>query len=781
MSRQFEKRDKKIQKMTRDGLVEQNLVTGEETRVSQRGQDFNLRQEQPPNVGSEIGQLTGAGRSRRQPQSAQTGTAQSEPQPEIRRDIPLRPDAARDDTGTIGGKRNKAAYRHEYIKSGPAASPVPDSWQAADARVESGTSTPIQPTDADKPAEQEAEAAGYPERLQFTEGAEHSAPSGVSRSASSRQHGTGYSRRFGQEARASPTDGAKQTSVPKPSTAGTTTEAETGASRLQFNHGENAVASPSPNKKTQRLQKRVDTVTAKLEQAREKLPAKNTVKRKRVYDEQKGKARHSLQFEREPLAPGQKRLAAPAAIGKDGARMAAQGVQQQYHRKIYEVEHENVGIAAAHKAELAAESVARTGGRSVRAAYRFHKNAPYRKVEKLERQAGRLNSKLSFQKAAGANGSAISRAAQKRNIKKRYANTYRVTQKAAKQAGVAAKKAGAGIVKSLRSVVTFAVSHPGITGIVAAIVLVVVCFSTMLSSCMNMAVGGLSSAVIGSYTAPDVDIENAGLSYTEWETDLREQIENAETDHSGYDEYRYDVDMGAINHDPYALMAYLTAKYRDFQYSDIEADLQAVFAEQYSLTFTPEVEIRYNDPHDEDDDGDREPYEWHILNIKLEAKPFADVLAGRMDDVETELFDLYIETRGNRQYLINPFTFDWEPYITCLYGWREHPITGARDFHTGLDIGVPLGTPILAGQDGTVTFSGNNGDYGFMVHIDGENGLSSRYAHCSELLVTAGQEVRKGDVIAKVGSTGASTGPHLHLEVIKDGQRLNPIYFAESI
>ncbi len=151
-----------------------------------------------------------------------------------------------------------------------------------------------------------------------------------------------------------------------------------------------------------------------------------------------------------------------------------------------------------------------------------------------------------------------------------------------------------------------------------------------------------------------------------------------------------------------------------------------------------------------------------------------------MDAAQTESYGVYMGTRGNRQYLINPFAFDWEPYISCFHGWRVHPVTGARDNHTGIDIAVAAGTPILAGQDGAVAFSGSNGDYGLMVQIDGENGLSSRYAHCSELLVTVGQEVAKGDVIAKVGSTGMSTGPHLHLEVIKDGVRLNPIFFAES-
>ncbi len=113
-----------------------------------------------------------------------------------------------------------------------------------------------------------------------------------------------------------------------------------------------------------------------------------------------------------------------------------------------------------------------------------------------------------------------------------------------------------------------------------------------------MAAGAFSTALSSSYVADDAEIDGADFSYTAWEMDLRERIDSAETDHAGYDEYRYDVDVSAIAHDPFALMAHLTAKYQDFQYAGVEADLREIFAEQYSLTFTPETETRYNDPGD---------------------------------------------------------------------------------------------------------------------------------------------------------------------------------------
>jgi len=94
--------------------------------------------------------------------------------------------------------------------------------------------------------------------------------------------------------------------------------------------------------------------------------------------------------------------------------------------------------------------------------------------------------------------------------------------------------------------------------------------------------------------------------------------------------------------------------------------------------------------------------------------------------------------------------------------------------HTGLDIAAATGTKIKAAAGGTVTFSGYKGSYGYMTVINHGNGIETYYAHCSKLYVTAGQKVNQGDVIAAVGSTGNSTGPHLHLEIRVNGVAYNP-------
>ena len=155
-----------------------------------------------------------------------------------------------------------------------------------------------------------------------------------------------------------------------------------------------------------------------------------------------------------------------------------------------------------------------------------------------------------------------------------------------------------------------------------------------------------------------------------------------------------------------------------------------------------------------------------------------------MDADQKEICEILLQTKGNRQYVKNVFGTNWLPYVTSYYGYRVHPISGEKNYHTGVDIGMPQGTEILAGHDGTVTLAGNAGGYGLCVAIEGEayegHSLTTKYGHCSQILVSAGQEVKAGDVIAKVGSTGNSTGPHLHLEVLVDGQYRNPLYFADT-
>jgi Membrane proteins related to metalloendopeptidases len=115
--------------------------------------------------------------------------------------------------------------------------------------------------------------------------------------------------------------------------------------------------------------------------------------------------------------------------------------------------------------------------------------------------------------------------------------------------------------------------------------------------------------------------------------------------------------------------------------------------------------------------------------------------------------------------------------ITSPFGWRYHPILKVNKYHNGEDIAVPSGTPVHAADDGVVVVSGWEGGYGNYVAIDHGNGISTGYGHNSRLLVSKGEKVVKGQVISLSGSTGLSTGPHVHFEVRKNGVPIDPIPF----
>jgi len=115
--------------------------------------------------------------------------------------------------------------------------------------------------------------------------------------------------------------------------------------------------------------------------------------------------------------------------------------------------------------------------------------------------------------------------------------------------------------------------------------------------------------------------------------------------------------------------------------------------------------------------------------------------------------------------------------ISSQYGWRIHPILGGRRFHDGVDLACPTGTPIHAADKGLVIYTGWRGGYGRTVLIDHGSGISTMYAHCSRYAVQKGQAVNRGQVIGYVGSTGLSTGPHLHFGLRKYGKPINPMKF----
>ena len=356
---------------------------------------------------------------------------------------------------------------------------------------------------------------------------------------------------------------------------------------------------------------------------------------------------------------------------------------------------------------------------------------------------------------------------QKRLLKRKYAQSAREIVRAEHYSANVLAEIG----KIIRAKLKEAVAKKSFLGVAAILALIIVLFSAGLTSCAAMLSGIQSSYISASYLANESNICDSDLYYTEMETDLQLDINGTEDDYPGYDEYRYHI--GEISHNPYELMAYLSVRYNAFTFAAVKPEIERVFRLQYSLTRTEITETRY--------DGNGDPYEWRILQTTLTVRPLSSVITENLaQGEETERYAVYMQTLGNRQAFGNPFDKAWLSFVSNGYGYRIHPTTGAKDLHRGVDIAMPQGTPIKAAQDGHVTLAGDAGTYGICVVIADYKGYQSRYAHLSTLNVSAGQAVKRGDVIGTVGSTGRSTGPHLHLEVMLDDEYLNPLYFVET-
>ncbi len=139
----------------------------------------------------------------------------------------------------------------------------------------------------------------------------------------------------------------------------------------------------------------------------------------------------------------------------------------------------------------------------------------------------------------------------------------------------------------------------------------------------------------------------------------------------------------------------------------------------------------------------------------------------------------YLKNQKNL-YLATPKGLPIEGKITSAFGLRKNPFTEKTDFHSGVDISAPNGTPIKATADGVVVFSGRTAGNGYLVIIEHGFGYSTLYAHNRLNVVKVGQQVKRGDVIAYSGSTGNATGPHLHYEIWKDGKPVNPLLYVEG-
>ena len=204
-----------------------------------------------------------------------------------------------------------------------------------------------------------------------------------------------------------------------------------------------------------------------------------------------------------------------------------------------------------------------------------------------------------------------------------------------------------------RAVTSFVGAHKGAVAIGVLVVLVVFFFGSCTSSCSSMLVGGFSSILGTSYGSEDTDIRGANEDYTALENQLQRRIDNIESEYPGYDEYRYELDE--IIHGPYELTSYLTAKLQEYTRDSAQAELQALFDGQYTLTTVETVEVRYRTETYTDEDGneyeEEVPYDYYILTVTLKNKTLQAVTASRLTDEQKEIYMATLVNHGNKPYL----------------------------------------------------------------------------------------------------------------------------------
>ena len=364
-----------------------------------------------------------------------------------------------------------------------------------------------------------------------------------------------------------------------------------------------------------------------------------------------------------------------AASGKKGGKpknpgnLAADALSAKAHQSVRNADQDNnSGVEAAHFTEGSAEGAARAGSR-----FQYgRKLRQYKKLERLEKKADKdavdsiFTERMKSDPQAGSN--LFSRWRQKQAIKKEYA--------AAKAGAAAAENTAAGTAKAAKGTASmtekafqFVQSHSHIIIGIAAVGLLVLVIAGSVSSCSVLINGGGNVVLGTSYTAEDEDLKGAETDYTKLEDKLRKQIDRIETDHPGYDEYRYN--LAEIGHNPYELASLLTVEFENYTRSQVQARLQSIFDAQYELKLEEKVEIRtrketrvgysYNPITGTGHTYTYQvtvQYEYKILNVTLLNRGVDYVArnSGLTDD-QLQRYEVTLECRGNRDDLFAGIAF----------------------------------------------------------------------------------------------------------------------------
>ena len=538
------------------------------------------------------------------------------------------------------------------------------------------------------------------------------------------------------------------------------------------------------SKKLEKKQKQAQKAGIKAQKARAKLPKKHEYTLQRVFDEETGKGKYVVVPIDKPK-PFKQESIPKSAMGR------LQNESRNFvHGKVTESEKENSAVEGAHKSEQKAEEL-------FAFVKRQHKSKEQRrraKVAKLEQKQFQKEVGFQYQKFLEENPQMQKKVLQKRLQKQRIKREYIKARKknaATKTAQEAATKTSNAVTAIAKKLQEIASRHMGVVATVGIVAVLLVMIMTAVSSCGAMFTDTQTTILVSSYLSEPSEIDATDLQFTRLELNLQNEIDRIETDYPNYDEYSYN--LGEIGHNPFTLISYLSAVHTEFTASEVESEVQALFEEMYTLTTTPDTETRtrivtktgtrtVTDPvtgeetEEEYEYEEEEEYEVSILRVVLTVKPLETIVAGKMDAEQKEIYALYAQTGGLLQEFASPVKLYWYNYISSYYGYRKNPLTGNEEFHRGVDIAVPTGTTVYATHDGTVITVAYDSHYGNYVVLE-KDGYTTKYAHMDSLSVSAGQTIEKGAVIGTTGNTGSSTGSHLHIECLYNGEYYNPLFY----
>ena len=298
--------------------------------------------------------------------------------------------------------------------------------------------------------------------------------------------------------------------------------------------------------------------------------------------------------------------------------------------------------------------------------------------------------------------------------------------------------------------------------LLAFLILILIGYGLTSCTAITTSLGAYLSST--SYLADFKDVTEADKFYSKMEAELIYELENIETVYPGYDEYR--VTKGSVGHDPHLIMAYLTIKYEDFKFSQVQKELKEIFKWQYQYEVTRKTEIRYRT---ETRNGRtvRVPYRFRILEATLFTNDLEEVLKGKLNEEEKERFDVYMESKGNFMFYESPFgKDDWKPKINKLFGYIYNSETRKVEENNKLDL--KGGKTVYAVTNGKITSSG-----GDSLTIEDEGKWTITYKGLSQVTVNSG-EVKSGD---EVGTSGENFSIEIKDE---EGNILNPYFHLYS-